>query len=87
MCFLFVQGVLPRRNVCESCRFKKNHIQIRVPTHPRTYERNFINLLKTPIPDISTSTSTIIFSVKTLIKIVSIYVMASTADFPVSKNR
>ena len=56
------------RNVCESRIFMKKHIQIYVPKCPRTYEKNLLNLLKSSIPDISTSTLTI-FSVKTFEKL------------------
>ena len=36
-----------------------NHVQIYVPIRPRTFEKNLLNLLKSSIPDISTSMSTI----------------------------
>ena len=45
-----------------------NHIQIYVQKRPRTYEKHQLNLLKSFIPDISTSTSTI-YSVETLEKL------------------
>ena len=45
----------------------KNHVQIYVPKCPRTYEK-LLNLLKSSIPDIFTSTLTI-FSVETLEKL------------------
>ena len=54
-------------NVCESRIFLKNHVQIYVPKCPRTYEK-LLNLLKSSIPDIFTSTLTI-FSVETLEKL------------------
>ena len=50
------QGVRSRRNVCESLRSMKNHVQIYVPKRPRTYEKHLLNLLISSIPDISTST-------------------------------
>ena len=62
------QGVRSRRDVCESCRFLKNHIQIYVPKRPRTYEKYLLNFLKSSIPDISASTLTI-FSVEILEKL------------------
>ena len=69
--------------------FMKNHVQIFVPKGPRTYEKHLLNLLKSSIPDISTSLLTI-FSVEILEKLCQT-VMASTqnstADFPVSENR
>ena len=62
------QGVRSRRNVCESCRFMKNHIQIYVPKRPKMYKKHLLNLLKSSIPDISASMWTI-FSVKVLEKL------------------
>ena len=62
------QGVRSRRNVRESRRFLKNHIQIYVPKRPRTYEKHPLNFLKSSIPDISASTLTI-FSVEILEKL------------------
>ena len=59
------QGVRSRRNVRESRRLWKNHVQIYVRICPRTYEKNLLNLLKSSIPDIFTSTLTI-FSVETI---------------------
>ena len=68
----------------------KNHVQIYIPKCPRTYENHLLNLLESSIPDISSSMLTI-FSIGTLEKVVSNYVMASTQksveDFPVSENR
>ena len=46
----------------------KKHIQIYVPKRPRTYKKYLLNLLKSSIPDIFTSTLTI-FSVETLEKL------------------
>ena len=62
------QGVRSRRNVRESRRFMKNHVQIYVPKRPRTYKKHLLNLSKSSIPDISASTLTI-FSVKILEKL------------------
>ena len=71
-CMLFVlfslQGVQLGRNVSELHRFMKNQIQIYVPKRSRTYEKHLLDLLKSSIPDIFTSTLTI-FSVKTLEKL------------------
>ena len=52
-------------HMCELHRLKKNDAQIYVPIRPRTYDKNLLNLLKSSIPEISSSTSTI-FSVETL---------------------
>ena len=71
-----MKGVQSRKNVHESRKLQKNHVQIYVPIHPRTYEKNLLNLLKSSIQDISTSMSTL-FSVETLEKL-SVYVMTST---------
>ena len=62
------QGVGSRRNVHESRRFMKNHVQIYVPKRPRTYEKRLLNLLKSSIPYISASTLTM-FSVEILEKL------------------
>ena len=62
------QGVRSRRNVRESRRFMKNHVQIYVPKRPRTYEKRLLNLLKSSIPYISASTLTM-FSVEILEKL------------------
>ena len=60
----YTQAVQSRRNVCESHTFMKNHVQIYVLKCPRTYKKHLLNLLKSSIPDISTSMLTI-FSVQT----------------------
>ena len=62
-----LQGVWSSRNIHESRRFMKNHVQIFVPKHPRTYEKPLLNLLKSSIPDIFTSVLTT-FSIETLEK-------------------
>ena len=56
--------------LCELRRYKfmKNRVQIYVPKRPRTYDKHVLNLLKSSIPDIFTSTLTI-FSVETLEKL------------------
>ena len=87
---ILLHGVQSRRNVRESRRFMKNHVQIYVPKCHRTYAKHLLNLLKSSIPDIFTFMLTI-FSVKTLEKVCqTIHVMVSaqnsTVDFPVSKN-
>ena len=48
-----IKGVRSRRNVRESCRFMKNHVQVYVPKCPRTHEKHLLNLLTSYIPDIS----------------------------------
>ena len=58
------QGVQSCRYVHESRRFMKSKVQICVPKRPRTYENHLLNLLKSSIPDISSSMLTI-FSIKT----------------------
>ena len=60
--------VRSRRNVRESCRFMKSHIQIYVPKFLRTFEKHLLNLLKSAILDISTIMWTI-FSIETLEKL------------------
>ena len=72
------QGVRSRRNVRESHRFMKNHIQIYVPKCPRTYKKHLVNLLRSFIPDISMLT---ILSVDTLEK------MCQTAQWRLLKTR
>ena len=62
------QGVQSRRNVRESRRFMKNHVQTYVPKRPGTYKKHLLNLLKSSIPDVFTSKLTI-FSVETLEKL------------------
>ena len=54
------QGVLTHRYVPESLWFKKIHVLIYVRIHLGTSKKNIINLLKSIIPDISRSTSTLI---------------------------
>ena len=67
----------------------KNHEQIYVPKCPRMYENNLLNLLESPIPDISTSILTIlsIETLENLCQTVMVSTQNSTADFPVSKIR
>ena len=65
---------------------RKNHTQIYVPIHPRTYQKNLLNLLKSSIPDISRSTVDHYIQHQNSSKIMSIYVMVSIMDFPVFEN-
>ena len=65
---MWLQGVQSCRNVHESRRNMKNHIKIHVPKCPRMYKKHLLYLLKSSIPDISTSTLTI-YSVQILEKL------------------
>ena len=57
------------------------------PNMPRTYEKNALNLLKSSIQDISTSTTTM-FSIETLEKLCqSMLIKTGLRIFPFSKNR